>query len=157
MDHGHYQGRLLSPSLRQILLVGDNERVAEVSNAIQPLSPRCRGRARGCSATVYRGGGYTLVPPAPRRISPEGSWVSDMFPIQRLRILLGYNIRGVCRNVALPIVGGAEFCNFRHMGGTCFSECPWKGSNISPPAGIVDKLVVAMVTARATPPSTISA
>ena len=66
-------------------------------------------------------------------------------------------MQGVCWNVVLPIVGGAELCKRWHMGGTCFLECPGKGSHIRHMSGIVDKLSEVMATARAPPPAKIGA
>ena len=75
LDHGHYHGQPLPPSLRQLLQVRENERAADTSIPRHPPPPGGGGRSGGGGSTAAIGGGDTPVPLDPGRSSLEGDLV----------------------------------------------------------------------------------
>ena len=110
LNHECYRGRPLPTSLHQLLLAQDNKRAEAARDSRQPPPPDGGGRSGGGGAAVTRGVGDTPAPSAPRRSSPEGNLLSNPRAIPHLQFLTFENTQGICRNVAFPIVGGADFC-----------------------------------------------
>ena len=135
-------GRPLPPSLHNILATRDSDRAAAARRARKP-APGPTIVRRVALGVVLGGAGGSSAPPRQRRGGGDGGDpCPNPHPIQRLRLLLGENTPGVC------ILGGAAFCKRWHLGFSCFSKCPWKGSHIHPSVVVVDKVVVAIAMAR---------
>ena len=79
----------------------------------------------------------------------NGEVIPNNHPIQRICILSGENTRGMCRDVALPTLGGVDFCKIRHMGYTCFGDCLRAASHLYSMGDIVDEVAAVMATERA--------
>ena len=75
--------------------------------------------------------------------------MSNLRPIQRLRLLPDENTRGICREEALPTLGGVAFCKRWHLGYGCFGYCPRGASHIHPPVSVVDKVAAALMAEQA--------
>ena len=93
--------------------------------------------------------GGSWATPGKRQVPVEGKPCPNPRPIQSLLLLPGKNTRGLCQNVAFPILGGAALCKCWDMGLSCFDECPKKGSHTHTLASVVDKIAAEMVMARA--------
>ena len=78
-----------------------------------------------------------------------GQVVSNPRPIQRLHLLPGKNTRGICREVALPTLGGFSFCKRWHLRSGYFGDCPRAASHIHPPVSVVDEVAAALTAERA--------
>ena len=90
-----------------------------------------------------------MAPIGRRREERGRQTVSNPRPIQRLHLLPGENTRGICREVALPTLGGVAFCKRWHLGYGCFGDCPRAASHIQPPVLVVDKVVAELTAERA--------
>ena len=93
-----------------------------------------------------------IIPRGRRRNYRDGEVVPNPRPIQRLRIFSGENMRGMCRDVALPTLGGFAFCKRRHMGHTCFGDFSQADSHLHPTGAVVHEVAAAMaeyIAARA--------
>ena len=154
LEYGQYLGRPLLPSLWKLLLERDYERAAAARRAREPAPTGDGGRVDGGSGAVTAGGGENDVAPARRQRSLEEEPVANPCPVQCLRLLPGDNTRRICWNAALPLVGGTTFCKRWHVVRNCFSECPWRGSQVNPSAAIIDEVAAAMATACALLPET---
>ena len=96
----------------------------------------------------------TLVAPRGRRRKDRsGEAIANPRPIQRLRLLPGENTRGICRDLALPTLGGVAFCNRWHLGYACFGDFPRAASHIHPPVSVVDEVAAALTVERASDPA----
>ena len=51
--------------------------------------------------------------------------------------------------MALPTLGGVDFCKRWHMGYTCFGDFPWAASHLHPAGAILDEVAATMATDRA--------
>ena len=89
-----------------------------------------------------------ILPIGRRRNDRNGEIIPNPFPIKRLRILSGGNMRGIFRDVALPTLGGVAFCKMWHMGYTCFGDFLRVVSHPHPTGAIVDKVEAAMAADR---------
>ena len=98
---------------------------------------------------VGQGGGTGSggAPPRQQKVGADDELCLNPCTIQRLRLLLGENTRGVCWNVVLTILGGAAFCKSWNLGFSCFSKGLQKGSHTQPLAAMVDKVSAAMAAA----------
>ena len=74
-----------------------------------------------------------MVPWGRRREDCSGEVIANPRPIQRLSLLPEENTRGICREVALPTLGGVAFCKRWHLGYVCFGDCPRSASHVHPP------------------------
>ena len=72
-----------------------------------PPAPQNRNEAVRAEGTSQ--GGAPVAPRGRRREERGGQAVSNPRPIQRLRLLPGENTWGICREVALPTLGGVAF------------------------------------------------
>ena len=90
-----------------------------------------------------------MAPRRRRREERGGQVVSNPRPIQRLSLLPGENTRGICREVALPTLGGVAFCKMWNLGYGCFGDCPQAASHIHPPVSVVDEVAAELTAERA--------
>ena len=88
------------------------------------------------------------APPSQRWGGEDDNPCPNLQSVQRLRLLPGKKTLWMCRNVALPILGGAVFCTRGHMGLYYYKECLRKGLHTHPLAEVVDEVAAAMTTAR---------
>ena len=102
LDQGWYIGSTLLRSLQDILTVRAGRSAVLAAAAAHPLPAPYTidvgGRAGGRDA----GGGRTIVPRGRRRNDCDREVIPNPCPIQRLHILSGENMRGMCQDVALP-------------------------------------------------------
>ena len=90
-----------------------------------------------------------MAPRERRREDRSKEAIANPRPIQCLRLLPGENTRGVCREVALPTLGGFAFYKRWHLGYACFGDCPRAASHVHPPVAVVDEVIAAMTAERA--------
>ena len=145
LSHGQYVGRLIPPSLQNILDNMDSEREEATRHDREPNpDPSIFGRV---APYIGLGGNRGGAPPGQRRGGVDGEPFPNPFSIQCLRLLPGDNTCGVFQNIALPILGGAELCKHWNLGFYCFIECPRKGSHIHPSTAVADKVTTEMASA----------
>ena len=129
LSHGRYLGFPLPLSLRTLLLTCDTKRAAADRRVQDPVLELDNGGTDGrFNLGTGRGDGGGI--PVQIWIPADGSPEPNLRPIQRLRLLPGKNMREMCQNIALPILGGDSFFNRWHMGFACFAECPRKGYHV---------------------------
>ena len=120
--HGWYVGCPLPSSFGTPLLTRNTKRAAAARRFQEPApGPVNSGTNGGSSLGAGRGSGSGGTPKQ-RRIPADGAPNPNPRLIQNLCLLSGDNTRGMCCNIALPVLGGAAFCNQWHMGFTCFAE-----------------------------------
>ena len=108
LDHGRYSGRQLPASLQGLLSVRARRRALA---APPPPSPAPQIRYEPAEGTDSQGRRGALVAPRGRcRKDRSREAIVNPRPIQRLRLLPGENTQGMCREVALPTLGGVTFC-----------------------------------------------
>ena len=149
LGHGWHTGRALPRSVQDLLTVRAGRHVALVEAAAHPPPAPWTIDVDGRSGGGSSGGGGVIVTKG-RRWNDATGRSPHNHPIQRLHIPSGDNTQGMCRDVALPTLGGIAFCKRWHMGYTCFGDCPQAASHHHPVEDIVDKVAAAMEADRAT-------
>ena len=132
---GRYRGQSLPASL-QLLLGPDNR------HPVPTLIPADLPTPTGEPAEGDQS------PPTNRGQSREGDPVANPRPIQRLRLKVGENTRGILRSTSLPAVNNSIFYKRWHLGMTCFTCCPRALSHVHPPPAVVDTVATALVAER---------
>ena len=101
----------------------------------------CTGGGDGGGGGTGAGGrGGVIVPWGRHQNDRNGEFIPNPRPIQRLCILNAENTRRMCRDVALPTLGGFAFFKRWHMSYTCFRDFPRAASHLHPTRDIVDKV-----------------
>ena len=123
LDHRRYTGRQLPTSLQGLLGVRAQRRALAAPHPPPPAPQILYEPADGRGKNHGRRG--ALVAPQGRcRNERNGEAIANLRHIQRLRLISRENTRGMCREVALPTLGGVTFCKRWHMGYACFRDCP---------------------------------
>ena len=88
-----------------------------------------------------------MEPRGRRRKERGGQAVSNPRPIQSLHLLPGENTRGICREVALPTLGGVDFFKRWHL--WVLWGFPAGGFPHPPPLSVVDEVAADLTAERA--------
>ena len=148
LDHGRYVGRQLPASLPGLLNVRARRRALEETSTSSP-APHIRYEPADDGNNNQGRRGALVAPRGCRRKDRSGEAIAKPRPIQCLRLLPGENTRGICREVALPTLGGVAFCKRWHLGYTCFGDFPRAASHVHPPVAVVNEVAALMAGERA--------
>ena len=147
LDHGRYAGLQLPASLQGLLSVRARRWALAVPSTLSP-DPQIRYEPTDDGNNNQGRRGALVAPRGCQHKDRIREAIANQRPIQRLRLLLGENTRGMCREVALPTLGGVAFCKRWHLGYTCFGYCPRAALHIHPPVAVVDEVAAAMTVER---------
>ena len=153
LDNGRYTGRALPMSLQDLLTVHEGRRAMLAETDVQPpptpWTIYVDGRAGGGGGGRGGGGGGVIVPRGRCWNDRNREVIPNPCPIQCLHILSGENMWGMCRDAALPTLGGVAFCKRWHMGYICFRDLPEAASHLHPMGAIMEKVAAMMAEDRA--------
>ena len=148
LDHGRYAGRQLPASLQGLLSVRAGRR-ALAAPSTPSSAPQIWYEPADDGNKNQGRRGALVAPQGRRREDRSGEVITNSRPIQRLRLLPGENTRGMCREVALPTLGGVDFCKRWHLGYACFKDFPRAASHVHLPVAVVDEVAAVMTAERA--------